>query len=334
MGKLFALDTPLHKESIRMAELLYGYEETGVMKKDLSKDFVVELQTTAISQKNLIVSSFGTTGSGKSWQVARLEEKYCEFTGKTRELANVAFTITDALTAAENADRGGVVTLDEQVQTFGPGSGVEKGLLKNIEMTVRAQKLSFFFLAPIFVDHAFHYFLRTWQILGPRKFDPKVPVERQWTHTKSLVYDDLEHPLGYIVTESPRDLKFMKRYEEKKDKFITEIRGRRGSRRPFYLLDKAFELIQKPGFVEKWINPLASVQAKQSLISQFTKGEMFTINDFGTLKSHIEYAVAFDPNLEKYRELKTRMRVEYKMKEKFLQGKVLKELKKRKTQEG
>lgn len=294
---IYWFNMPLKAESIRLAQLSAGFENPS--KKEITDRFFEELKVIAKSKQNFLCDSFGVPGSGKSYQVLRIAEKYARYRGQRLKIENVWFTISEALDGIEKMKKGSIGILDETIHTFGTGSKVERTLLNNIEMVVRAHRLSFFFLAPMHVRHNYHYYLMTWQMgKEGEEWDIEKPIETQWQFTKSFIYDHMGQCLGYIITDTPKNKNFLAEYEKKKDKFITAVRMKRGGARHEHLLKRAFELLEDPEFFERYMQMFKTKRLKKLAIRVSLKGEIMSIEEINILVDYIDYVLNREPKFK------------------------------------
>jgi len=237
---------------------------------------------------------------------------------------NVSFTITDMLNLVSNIEKGGVAILDEQISTSGLGSTIERMALSNIEMTVRAHKLSLFFSSPKFTYHNFHYFLETWEFGSDKKIDWSKPIMEQWKFTKLIVYDSKEHMLGYIITTTPKNKDFLVQYEEKKDKFIMDVKGMRTTRRHETLLNTVYSLVQNDEFLEQYTRLMIGKKPKRLrklLVLVSLKGQLFAVEEINTLVDYLEYIIEFEPEImEKVRQMKSKLQKQFQEQSQPAQG--------------
>jgi hypothetical protein len=235
-------EMPLQDESNRMAENEYQ-DYKDALNKNKTEVLKSRLKVIASSQQNFIMSCFAPQGYGKSYAMIFLAEMYSKFAGIPLSIRNVCFTVTDMLRAVEDGQKGDLFILDEQIHTHGYGSNVEKNMLVNIERVVRAHKLCFFFIAPEWIPHTYHYYIETYQMGGDSRFDPAKPLEEQWKYTKSILYDNRNAKLGYIITGEPQNKEFLALYNAKKDEFVSTVRSMGGGARDNFVTDTARELV-------------------------------------------------------------------------------------------
>lgn len=288
-------ELPLRSESLRISQLTNPMYKDA-LKKDYTNEFHRELKIIARSQLNLILAWFGLQGYGKSFAMLDVIEDFLSYKPEPMKLTldDVAFTITDMLKLIEKSERGDNRVLDEQIHNTGYGSNIEKQALKNAEMTVRAQKLSFFFAAPVFIPHNFHYFFEVWQMGSVKPWDWEVSIEEQWVYTKNIVYDQRGNMLGYVITNTPSDKDFLEKYEKKKSKFIDNVKKQRSGQRHKVILDKAYELAEHDEFIKKF--SLAKTKSLKFLLTKVElKGFMMSIDETKQLIDYIDYVLAFEP---------------------------------------
>ena len=283
------LALPLQDESIRVAKLRNPQYEDA-LRKNVSKKYFDRLKLIARTKSNYIQSTFAPPGYGKSYSVLFVVEQYAKYTGKTLKIDNVFFHSSDMLKAIgkEDMDKNEIFILDEQVRTRGHGSRAEIEDLQNIEMTVRQHKLSFFFLAPEFVRHTFHYYTETWQMGSDKPIDLNKDYEKQWKYTKSILYDHRDAMLGYIVTGKPSNIEFLEAYEQKKNLFIEKVRRRKTYGRYAYVKEKSAELALKPGFAKEF-QLAKTMTVKKVVVILALEGEAMTTAEINMLVQYLQY---------------------------------------------
>lgn len=287
---------PLEDESIRMAKITNpAYAEA--LKKNLTPKFADRMKVIANSKQNFILSSFGTQGSGKSYQMLFLYEKFNAYKKMKINLDNCTFVINDLLDVVAKLAKGETFILDEQVHTSGYGSNIERMILENIEMTVRQDRLSFFFLAPKYIGHNFHYFLETWQMGSDQPWDFNKSIYDQWKYTRSILFDHRQHMLGYIVTGKPTDEDFLVKYEKKKNQYISKFRQRKGSGRYKHILDRAYKIMADDEFLTKYA--LAKNKTmKRLLVIIKLEGELISIDELRMLIDYCDFIANFEPSVK------------------------------------
>jgi hypothetical protein len=287
----------LRAEAHRVAGMINPMYQAA-LEKDCTMKMHNEMRITAVSELNEIISLFGPSGSGKSFVIADLVEDYLNYFDPPKKISidNVFFTVTDMLEAIETVEKGSVVWLDEQIFTSGYGSTVEKRNLQNIESTVRAHKLSFFFSAPQFIQHNFHYYMETWQMGSDEPWPEnvgKLSTENikgwihHWKYTKSIVYSEKGHMMGYIVTRTPDDKAFLSAYQKKKDKFVTDVRAQKGGQRFMVIERRAHRLLEKPEFLSEFCSTRDN-KLRQLACEIHSGGIYMGIQDWRTLVSYID----------------------------------------------
>lgn len=288
MTKVYWAELPLQKEAQRincMINDLYGY----ALSKNLTNDFFGELKIRARSNQNLIFSSFGLQGGGKTYQITDIVMEYLSYFQPPKKLNidNCSFTVTDMLKRIGEAEKGETFILDEQVHTSGYGSSVERKALNNIETTVRADKLSLFFAAPSLIRHNFHYYVEVWQMGSLKPWDFNQPITDQWRYTKSILFSHKAHPLGYIITTTPRDKEFLEKYEAKKARFIQNIKEMKSDRRAYMLLEWAKKVLEDKEFISNYIK-FKSKDMRKLMISNYL-GKKMSIDELKQVVAYIDY---------------------------------------------
>lgn len=293
-------EMPLRKEALRMASLINPMYEAA-LQKDFTNEMYDELNIIARSKQNLIMSWFAPQGYGKSYSMLDVVMTFLKNQGKTLSIDNCFFTISDLVNKIENIDRGESVILDEQTHTTGYGSKTERRQLQNIEMTVRAHRLSLFFAAPPFIQHNFHYFLETWQMGSDKKWNWNKSMEEQWKYTKNIISSHRGHMLGYVITTTPSDVGFLKKYEDKKDKFIGDVRKQKGSTRYRLVMKKGDELLNSKKFLVEWVKVYKSKPLRRLICTHYLEGFGFTIAEWGQLVDYIDYRIMIDDKYAAFR---------------------------------
>ena len=290
----------MRKEEIRMRKI-YSQTHRQALKKDWTNKFNQELKIIARSNQNLILVIYGKQGSGKSYVLLFIAEKFLSFFQPPMKLTvdDCHFSNIDLLESIEKKKgHPGLDIKDEQIQTVGMGSQAERMALENVIMTVRGQKQSIFFSAPHFVSVDCHYTLKTWEMGALEPWDWNKPIEQQWVFTKSLIYSSDGDLLGYIVTKTPKDMELLKKYEEKKDQFITRTRAQGGSMRYMYILRKAKELMNNPEFLEDF-NSATNKKLKAFFCTKHMGSSMLTIAETGILVDYIQNQMKRAPKPKK-----------------------------------
>lgn len=242
IGNVYWFSFPLQAESLRVKRIhMPNYDEA--LQKDVTGLFFKELKERAMSAQNIVCSIHAPQGQGKSYVGLFIAEKLSAFLGKPVEIDNINFTITDMLKAIEKAEKGSILVLDEQTKTVGPGARAEMSMLYNIEDVVRQYKMYLFFISPRYVHHTYHYMINVWQPGSDKSFDPSRSIEGQWKYSRSIISNESQIDIGYIVTGTPTNKDLLERYEKKKEQFVTDIRMRRGFNRPGYLRNRIFDML-------------------------------------------------------------------------------------------
>jgi len=195
------------------------------------------------------------------------------------------------------------------------GSAVERMGLENVEMTVRAHRLSFFFSAPRLIPHNYMYYFETWSMGSDVPWDWEAiqigskTIYDYWKYTRLIVYDIKGNIIGHIVTGKPKDEDFLAKYEKKKDNFIVDIRARTGSKRPLYVLDKAYELAEYTDpetnipFLEEFILKAKTADLKTNFVlvtlAKIGGGDL-SIDETKKISHYLGYIIAKE---EKYKSI-------------------------------
>lgn len=336
---------PMDRESLRISTLLQpAYQEA--LQKDITKtELVPRMKIVSKSFLNLILSFFGLQGSGKSYALLFLMEIQAKYGNVELCIDNVCFTITDILKIIEKGDKGEIYCLDEQRHTYGYGSSVERMGLDNVEMTVRAHKLSFFFSAPRLIPHNYHFYFETWEMGSNEEWDMvkiadgEKSIYDYWKYTRLICYDNKGGIIGHIITGAPKDRDFLVKYEEKKDKFINDIRARTGSKRPLYVLDKAYELadytdpVSKIQFLEEFILKAKTADLKTNFVlvtlAKIGGGDL-SIDETKKISHYLGYIIAkedkFKGIVDRCKAQLLREQVIEKLKEKEYKRQIIEEI--------
>lgn len=334
-GEIYWHHMPLEEESVKMAKYLDPTYATA-LKKNVTSKFIKEVSMKRKSKQNLILNGQGRQRSGKSWQFIKINELIAGSTGDMIRIENCEFTLTELLKRVEGLsvaleklkkqetheliakklkESGEEFQLDEQISIHGYGSTVEKNMLDNIEMIVGKWEWSFSFLAPKYIPHNFMYHLETWEWGNwEKKIDPDVPVNKQWIFTKSIITDHRGYKLGYIVTSTPEDKNFLKKYETKKDKFLAYATQFKGSQRPKLLIDKCYELLMskekiyvspisdfKENFLQRWIrcrNNNMKIFSLRVALSNIGFGMVGT-DELKQMAANVDNVIVFEESIAK-----------------------------------
>ena len=173
-----------------------------------------DLQYRSDAGRNSIISVYGPTGSGKSWDMLSLMDVLAYIYGKKPDPDNVSFEVNRMIGRLKDVKEKNTLSMDEQIATFGPGSMSALKELQNIEETMRKRQINMIYCSPTARQHEHHYKLRTFGIDKDHKI------------AKLLVYvgnDSL--PIGYITLAAPPK-SLVEPYERKKDKFLDMVEKR------------------------------------------------------------------------------------------------------------
>jgi len=120
--------------------------------------------------------------------------------------------------------------LDEQADFFGTGTTYVLTTLQNIEMTCRKNQINLIYCAPCVRTHYHNYVLETFMCKWPEQ--RRTVTEKGYIpfgKTFSFVYGQQSKnyldPQGYIVTNHPKNLEALIRYEKKKDTYNKRVQG-------------------------------------------------------------------------------------------------------------
>ncbi len=199
-------------ESNKREELAENLPLAKADRKKISWLFIEDLKKRSDprSPNNVIISIWGPTGSGKSWSALYIAYFISGLTGGK---VYTGFSVDEILGLLKKTRPGDVILMDEQVDTFGPGSGSEAARLRNAEETMRKAGVSFIYCSPEARSHQHHFVLRTWGICPSRG------------RSKLLVSDaSSKRHLGYIITgKPPKDV--VNEYEKRKDDFLKKVKA-------------------------------------------------------------------------------------------------------------
>jgi len=210
------------------------------MDRDMTDDFMQDLDFRVQNERNLDIVIPGETGSGKS-RIA--QSIYWELHSRARKLLNkklrfsvdnICFTRTEWLERSEQLQRGDTLIFDEDDQSrIGVGSLRQLSEQEKIEKTLRQSQFNFLFCSPIIEQHIEHYILKAFDIEFTKSLNRAVLYKRDET--------GLTLPYGFIVLKR----KEVDGYEQKKAKFRKAVQERKFTDR-FLEYDKvADHLIEK-----------------------------------------------------------------------------------------
>lgn len=215
--------------------------------KNLTQLFISELQVRIKLQKNVIMSIYGETGSGKSYAGMRIGELISNITLLTFNKRipfehdnDVHFGITPFLQRIHELGENTwnkCEILDEQFVTYGVGSTREQTDLLTLEAVVRKKQLHFIYISPELYEHIHHYLIEPWDI------------DYNNNLSRCILYDRMRFPLGFILLSKP-DKEGLKKYSIKKDSFIDTILKGQLKDRYSMIEEISREFIKIPEFVE------------------------------------------------------------------------------------
>lgn len=192
-----------------------------------------ELRRRVVRQKNLIISIFGETGSGKSYAGLSMGKLLNEIFKDEKNVDGdlyYFFRTQDILENLKKMSAGDVVIMDEQVGTTGSGSHRRRTQLKAVEETLRADQINFIFIAPGVRTHKHHFILE----MGGIDYENGVSKALVWTKNQDL--------LGYITLRKPPE-NIVDEYEEANEKFRESIR-KQDTDREGHIKKKARKMIK------------------------------------------------------------------------------------------
>lgn len=288
---------PMNAEANRVS-VLKDIDYQNALKKDLTENKFLPRQFQIISKthQNFILSAFGRKGSGKSRVMLFLIGVLSGFIRIDFGIENIHFTLRDMLKDIENAKEGSTHFLDEQVNTSGYGSQIEKMALENLEMTIRKRRINLFFSCPAFVRHNFDFYLETWEMGALKPWNWDIPIHEQWKFSKSIVYDEKDHKIGFIVTGDNPNKELLKAYEQKKDVFLDMIQQRRSSGRFNFYDEKARNFIKNNDFMNMYVRA-KNKTLKKLLITEELRGELFSTEEIKLVSEKIDYLINFDSDI-------------------------------------
>jgi len=303
---VFWASLPMRAESMRMSQFNNPHY-ADALKKDWTNSFNQELKIIGKSKMNLILFWWGLQGFGKSWSLLRTVEKFLGYQYPNHDKDTILseiltidhcfYTITELLKNLRNAGEFESRVLDEQVQIAGAGSAIEKRAMQNVEMTVRAQRLSFFFASPAFVPHNCHYFFEVWQAGSLKPWDWDVPMEEQWKYTKNIIYDQKGFMLGYMITGTPRDMEFIGKYNKKKDEFINRVKAQKSGMRFTIIEDQAKDILSSDSFLKDYA-VAKTRDLKTFMVTKEMGGFMAGTMEVRQIVSVIDYMIATNPEYQ------------------------------------
>jgi hypothetical protein len=185
--------------------------------------------------QNVIISIFGETGLGKSYVAISLCELICKLreshgfkTGTEWSDDHIHFDISELLDRLKYAKPGESFILDEQTTFFGTGSQYVIEQLGNIEMTCRKRQVNFFFCSPVVRTHYHNYVFEPYLTRWPKQRCTVLDKEYiPYGKTICFVYSNTSKkyldPIGHVVVNHPKNLKVLRKYEKRKDKYIKEV---------------------------------------------------------------------------------------------------------------
>lgn len=225
----------------------------SALNNDITDMFLCDLKFRLKNQKNIIITVWGDTGSGKS-TVAQFLGKYLtdhippenlkriqkEF-GRTPKFTadNICFTRSELLKKVEKSTPHETFLFDEDNDVrYGIGAGREQEQMERLNKVVRAEQNNFIFCNPEQTNRQQHFTLQAFDIDPDHK------------RNRSIVYDRQRNQLGYttdilgtIITpyyEIPD-------YHKKKTKYIRAVKARNSGQRSKEYEQVAEEILEKYG---------------------------------------------------------------------------------------
>lgn len=193
------------------------------LNKNLTKYLDIDFSMIGKNPMNLIMSVEGPQGDGKSYSIADIFLRLMSISGLKFGIDYVDFSYSDKNRSAKDTRHRCAHILDEQPTAYGLGTGAEREMLLNIEKVIRKYKQCFGLLSPEYVRHHHHFHLLTWQWGSRKEWNFNKKLDTQWEFNRLIVFDRNMYPIGYIITETPYDKKFMNAYEKKKDDFLNDM---------------------------------------------------------------------------------------------------------------
>lgn len=304
---------PLEDEAKKMWTY-YAPIYATALEKNISDKFFGNMKVRSNSNQNMILSSLGRQGSGKSYVIIKINEIRLMLVGGRLDIKNCEFTLTNLLKAIEQRgpDDKDFIN-DEKFISFGYGAELERAMLRNIENTTRKFGLNFYFLCPEDVKHQHIWKLETWEWGGyEEEFNPNISMEKQWVFTKSIVFSDKNIPVGYLITGTPQDKKFLQAYEKKKEKFLDFVTKFTGSQRIKMLDERCYELLtnrekifsspisnMKDNFLQRWCKCKSidlKIMTLQSALANTPFG-MVSTKELSQMARKVEYVIAFEKSI-------------------------------------
>lgn len=223
-------DTPLGEKP---ANKHYNFEQTPIQKMvwDIKMDENPELFIKAgvcinkeiyeqikfsVTKRNLIMSVYGETGSGKTWAAGALGELMCRLKNTKLSIDDICYTGDELMERLSKVKENATLIRSEQLKKWSTGSGREEQELKNAEETMRRKHIDFIFVSPDLRQHLHHFILETHSI------DYHNGV------SKLIVYSPDEKVLGYITLRKPSQ-ELIGMIEPKDDSFKNRVIERTSS---------------------------------------------------------------------------------------------------------
>jgi ABC-type dipeptide/oligopeptide/nickel transport system ATPase component len=228
------------------------------MERDLTDDFLKDLDFRVENERNLDIVISGDTGSGKSrigmsvyfelWKRAkRLHGPDLKYSAD-----NICFTRTEWLERVESLCRGDTVIFDEDDQArIGVGSMRQLSEQETIEKTLRQNQYNFIFCSPLIEQHVEHYILKAFDIDYGRSLNRALIYKKDET--------GLILPYGHIILARHEP----ENYEEKKKKFRKAVQARRLVER-FQEYDKVASFM-----IDKFGAEKLKLRTQKSLIQRY-----------------------------------------------------------------
>lgn len=230
------------------------------MRADISNMFYSDIVNRARTNRNIIISWYGTQGSGKSLAGFYIDLLWSRHSGTEFGIDNVAFTNDELMKKFGELKQGVIYHRDEQVDIFGIGSEREEQAVESVGAVARAQKLSLIYCSPNLKLHKTHYIIEATGII----------VEEKGMSMHIVYEGSSEKPIGRIWTKLPQlPDKFWSQYGKVKDAFISAVRRQEPVDRTAEYETIAEDFVNK--FVEKGMQFSSKKQLITKLMQEYKK---------------------------------------------------------------
>lgn len=159
---------------------------------------------------NVIMSIYGLPGTGKSWALLSLAEFISKITKHPFPPENSCHMNYEIEKRLQEVKRDATLTLNEQLKSWGTGSGRRDQELSNMEQTMRRKKINFLYASPDLHTHLHNFILETYGI------DERNGV------AKFVLYTPSKKVLGYVTLRKPSK-KMIEEFEKADEKFKDKV---------------------------------------------------------------------------------------------------------------